>query len=253
MRPIALSAFQPIAIMFSLMLSNAQAHHLWLEQPDVGKKGGVSAKAYFGEFGDNLREISPGRLDRFVKPVAQKTSAKGSEPLQVTASPTGFALSARAAPGESLVIEEPAYPLSERKEGDKTIRTLYVPAARLVVDHSQQAPRLALDLVPTGTRGKKGMEVQAFYKGQPLPKAKIGVNTAAGWSQEHNADEQGKLMVKLPWKGLYVLEVKHADGAGERGGQAYDRASYVTSLTLTRRAGLAPLSPAPETAPKKIN
>ena len=38
---------------------SASAHHLWLE-PD-----GQGAKLYFGEFEGNLREASPGLLDRF--------------------------------------------------------------------------------------------------------------------------------------------------------------------------------------------
>lgn len=243
-----LPTFRTIALISSLlMLGSAQAHHVWIEQD------GKEAKLYFGEFGENLREASPGLLDKFAGPVAHKLTAQGSEPLQAVKTANGFALSAVAARGEALVAEDSAYPISERKEGDKTTRSLYTPAARLVTDYSKQEPRLTLDLVPTGKQDKDGVEVQAFYKGQPLPKARIGVVTAAGWSQEHSADEQGKLMISLPWKGSYVLEVKHADGAGERGAEKYDRASYVTSLTLTQAEGLSALPAVPAAAPNKMN
>lgn len=44
----------------------AQAHHVWLEQDAQG------ATLYFGEFGGNLREASPGLLDKFPGPVARR-------------------------------------------------------------------------------------------------------------------------------------------------------------------------------------
>lgn len=225
----------------------AQAHHVWLE-PD-----GKATKLYFGEFGGNLREASPGLLDKFNKPTAQKLSASGTQDLATSKTANGFAIDARLAKGESLIAQEAAYPISERKEGDKVTRSLYLPAARLVADPARQEPRLTLDLVPTGVQGKDSVQVQAFYQGKPLAKAKVAVVTSAGWQQEHRADEQGRLTVKLPWRGTYVLEVKHADGAGERGADKYDRASYVTSLTLVQAKGVSQLPAPPAAEPNKMN
>lgn len=239
-----LRSFKSIAFVTGMfMLGSAQAHHVWIEQPAAGQKD-KNATFFFGEFGGNLREVSPGRLDNFIKPVALKISSKGEEPLDIQKTPGGFAIAARAAKGESIVAEEPAYPISERKEGETTVRVLYHPAARLVTAFAKQEPRLTLDLVPTGSSGKDSAEFQVFYKGQPLPKAKVEIVSAAGWSQQHRADEQGKLTVRLPWKDTYVLEVKHADSAGTRGADKYDRASYVTSLTVMPAQGLRAL-PAP--------
>lgn len=233
-----------------LGLGPAQAHHVWLEQDTTG------ATLYFGEFGGNLREASPGLLDKFVQPVAQRLVASAGQPAGVTKTANGFAIAARAARGESIVAEEPAYPVSERKEGDKTIRSIYVPAARLVADFARQEPRLTLDLVPTGEAGKEGgVQIQAFYKGQPLPKAKVTVVNVAGWSQEFQTDEAGKFSVKLPWRGTYVLELSHRDtSAGQRAnGDKYDRASYVTSLTVHQPDGLPALAAPPAAPPNKVN
>ena len=47
----------------------AQAHHVWLEQDAAG------ATLYFGEYGENLRETTPGYLDKFVAPTARRVSA----------------------------------------------------------------------------------------------------------------------------------------------------------------------------------
>ena len=52
---------------------SASAHHLWLEADGQG------AKLYFGEFEENLREASPGLLDRFKPlPEAKAVGAAGA-------------------------------------------------------------------------------------------------------------------------------------------------------------------------------
>lgn len=238
---------QRIALAAGLMfLGTANAHQAWIEQNAKG------ATFYFGEFGENLREVSPGLLDKFPMPAAHKISGKAKEVAVVSKTTGGFAISAHAASGESLIVQETSYPSWEQKRGTTTQRGVYMPAARLVTDLNQQAPQLALDLVPTGVNSTGSIELQAFYKGQPLPKAKVVLVTAAGWSQEHYTDEAGKLEVTTPWRGTYVLELAHSDKtAGQRGDEKYDFADYVTSLTLTRSTGLAALpAPAPA-APSK--
>lgn len=229
-----------------LLLGNAHAHQTWIEQNAKG------ATFFFGEFGENLREASPGLLDKFPMPVAHKISAKAKEAAVVTKTPTGFAISARAAKGESLIAEETGYPSWEQKRGTTSQRGVYMPAARLVTDLNPQAPQLTLDLVPTGQNSKGKVEVQAFYKGQPLPKAKVVVVTASGWSQEHHTDDAGKLAISTPWRGTYVLELAHSDKTvGQRGEEKYDFADYVTSLTINQPTGVAALpAPAPATPNK---
>ncbi|WP_374608613.1 DUF4198 domain-containing protein [Diaphorobacter nitroreducens] len=237
------------AITFAAAALTAQAHHVWIEQDTKG------ATLYFGEFGDNLREASPGLLDKFVSPTAQHLSARGERALTPARNASGFALGIRAAKGESIVAEETTYPISENKQGDKVTRSLYQPAARLVTDFSAQKPRLTLDLVPTGKSGKDGVEFQAFYKGQPLPKAKVELVNSSGWAQGHETDAEGKVIARLPWKGTYVLELSHRDTTGgERtGGEKWERASYVTSLTVLQSTGLAALPVPPAAAPNKAN
>lgn len=238
-----------LSLVATLLLSaaTAQSHQVWLEQDASG------AKLYFGEFGDNLREASPGLLDKFVAPTAQRIGTT-AQPLTVNKTTTGFALSAAAAKGESLVAEDTRYPITERKDGDKMIRTAYMPAARLLTTFDKQVPQLPLDVVPTGQHSKDGAEVQVFYKGQVLPKVKVELVTPLGWAKEYKTDEQGKLTVSLPWKGTYVLEAKHADNTGgERttsgGTEKFDRASYVTSLTMTQAEGWPALPASPAAKP----
>jgi len=226
------------------LAGTAQAHQVWLEQTPA------TAQLYFGEFNENLREVSPGLLDRFVQPTATLVTARGEQPLKADKAANGFVLSARAGAGESIVAQDAGYPVRERKEGDKVIRTAWTPAARLLGAGSTAAlaPRLALDIVPTGRAG----EYQVVYAGRPLPKAKVGVAVQSGWGRELHTDDQGIVRLAQPWQGTYVLEVHHVDKTpGERNGKPYDIASYVTTLSLTQTDGLAALPAAPAAAPNK--
>ncbi|MET0334452.1 MAG: DUF4198 domain-containing protein [Rhizobacter sp.] len=238
-----------IALVFAATAVAAQAHHVWIEQDAQG------AKLYFGEFGENMREASPGLLDKFPGPVATRVTADGDSKPAVTKTANGFAIAGRAGKGESIVAEEAGYASYPQKDGDKTIRGIYVPAARLVADFAKQAPKLTLDIVPTGKAGDEGVEFQVVFKGKPLPKAKIEVINTLGWNQEHRSDDNGLFTVKLPWQGTYVLELQHRDNAGgERAsGEKYDRASYVTSLTVLQPSGLPTLPVPPVAAPSKSN
>jgi len=224
--------------------ATAAAHHVWLEQDAQG------ARLHFGEFADNLREGSPGLLDKFGKPRAQIVNARGeAREVALRKQALAFALAATAGAGESLLAEEAGYPAFEKKEGDGVVgRSVWTPAARWVPDLGARAPRLTLDLVPTGSAG----EFAVHYKGQPLPEAPVEVIAPSGWSREARTDKQGRFSIVLPWQGLYALEVKHTDRAGgERDGQRHDVAMFVTTLSFSLAQGLPSPPPPPAAAPNK--
>src|SRR5690349_25172355 len=100
-----------LAAMPSLLASAAQAHQVWLEQDASG------AKLYFGEFGDNLHEVSPGFLDKLTALSATVISSKGEKALESKKDRDGITISGRAGKGESVVAFDPAYPLLENKDG----------------------------------------------------------------------------------------------------------------------------------------
>ncbi|MDQ7968848.1 MAG: DUF4198 domain-containing protein [Oxalicibacterium faecigallinarum] len=228
------------ALMFA---GSAQAHQVWLEQ------NAKSASLYFGEFGENLRETSPGLLDKFVKPSATLIGAKSEQALTLTKGEKSYVLSGRAGKNETIYAEEANYPVIERKEGDKVVsRMIWTPAARLITSNAAVEPKLTLDIVPTGKQG----EFKVTYKGQPLPKAKVGIIVQSGWGKEAYSDEQGLVDFDTPWAGTYVLEVHHTDKTpGERNGAAYDSASFVTTLSLTQPTGVKALPAPPAATPNK--
>ena len=214
----------------------ASAHHLWLEIDGQG------AKLYFGEFADNLREASPGALDK-LQPTAKALSASGERPLKVEKTANSFALSGKLEAGDSVVGEDTRYPSCELNRDGAKSRGIYWPAARFVPDRAPRTPALTLDVVPVA-----GDKFQVVFKGKPLAKAKVSVITPSGWGREERTGEDGTFAIALPWRGAYVFEVQLTDKApGKRGEEAYDQASYVTSLTVLQPQGIEPL-PAPPPA-----
>ena len=225
-----------------LAAGTACAHQIWLQQD------GKAASVYFGEFGDNLREASPGLLDKFRFQSVTWIAPSGSKPLQASKTAGAFILNGKVAAGESIIVEENAYPSWEEKKEGKATRTVWVPAARLIADAKAQAPALTLDLVPTGKPG----QFQVSYRGKPLAQAKVNAVVQSGWGKEAWSDAQGLVSFPLPWKGTYVLEVQHTDQtAGQRGDEDYDKAMYVTSLSLVQPQGVAPLPAGPALPPSQ--
>jgi hypothetical protein len=224
-----------------LWASSASAHHLWLE-PD-----GATAKLYFGEFGENLREASPGLLDRFTPlPEGKVVGAAGVQSLKIEKSPSAFVLSGTIAAGDSVVAEQAR--VTERKQGDKVTRTFGILAARWIPNFSERAPVLALDIVPTGHPGS----FKVVYDGKPLAKAKVELVAESGWKKETHSDEQGAFTVATPWRGTYVIEIEHTDTKpGGEGATAYDRKRSVTALSFRVAEGLAGPPAPPVTVPKR--
>lgn len=223
-----------------LWTTTASAHHLWLEADGSG------AKLYFGEFDENLREASPGLLDRF-KPLPEaKVVGATTQPLKVEKTASAFVLSGTVGAGDSVVAEQAR--VSERKQDGKVVRTLGTLAARWVPDFAERAPVLTLDVVPTGKPGT----FKVVYDGKPLPKAKLELIAESGWKKELQTDEQGAFTAATPWRGTYVIEIEHVDGkAGGEGANAYDRKRFVTSLSFKVAQGLEGPPAPPLTVPKR--
>lgn len=249
----------------------AQAHQIWLEQPE-----GENAVIRFGEFGENLRETSPGLLDNFGSPTAKLFTKNKTRPLTPARAATGFTLPARLAPGESLIAEDALFPIrvsrregpegrgegreargegrgsrGEGREGGRgeppgETRSWYWPAARLITDFSAQLPALALDIVPA----KKAGAFKVTFKDKPLPKTEVQILVQSGWRKKARTNADGEVEFDLPWQGQYVIEVSHVDRApGERKGEKYDAINYVTTLTLVQSSGAAPLPAGPAAKP----
>lgn len=218
---------------------SAAAHQVWIEQK------GAKASFYFGEFGDNLREVSPGLLDRIPGFEPKLLGASGETALKAAKGEKSYALDGTAGKGESIVATVTDYPAFERKKDDKPVRTVWTPAARFIADFEARTPSLALDIVPTGKKVDGKVEFQVTYQGKPLPKAEVEIVALSGWGLERKTGEDGTFAAAFPWKGHYVIEVKHTDETpGTRKDEAYDAAMFVTSLSFAKADGLdSPAAP----------
>jgi hypothetical protein len=222
----------------------AAAHQIWLEQD------ARAARLYFGEFGDNLREASPGLLDKFGQPTARLISAGEERPVPLTKTAGAIVLSATARTGQSIVVEDTRYPIIERRDGDKKLRKLWTPAARHVTGFAELAPKLVLDVLPAGKPGT----VLVLFRDKRLPKAKVVLMVPSGWTREAQTDDEGKVSFPTPWKGTYLVYVHHEEAKpgkrpGPQGDEAYDAASFSTTLSFVSRTGLPALPPPPPAPP----
>lgn len=220
-------------------VTTAHAHQVWLENV------GGQARLHFGEFNENLRETSPGALDKFkgVPTLEQQRTGAAAQPVQGQLGKDAFNYTVAGTPQTLFVA--PTYPLIDRSKRNLPAM-VWQPSARWVASLAQPvAPTAPLDLVPTGKPG----ELKVVYKGAPLPKAKVQLAAPSGWTREAEAGEDGTVTFVTPWKGQYVAEVKHSDKTpGEAQGEKYGEASYVTTLTFVLTDGMA--SPALPEPPK---
>jgi hypothetical protein len=219
---------RPMAVAFvlSAVSSAASAHFLWIEPAEDG------AQMYYGEFEENLREASPGLLDRLTPlPEARIAGAEGPA-LTVQKTPSAFALKGKVVATDSIVAQQAR--VTERKQGEKTTRTLGRLAARAIPDWNERPAVLALDVLPAGKPGA----IRVVYEGKPLPKAKLEVIAQSGWKREYQTDDHGAVEVALPWRGAYVIEVQHLDPTpGKHGDEAYDGKRLVSTLSFRMTDG----------------
>lgn len=215
---------------------SAQAHQIWIEPT------GKTYSLHFGEYDENLKEVSPGLLDKLPQPVVVSVVAGEEKPLVAIKSKDGFSLDAKTGKAEALVVEVRNYPVFERKSGEQVTRSKWVPAARHISSFAVQVPRNMLDVVPNGGPGK----FKLFFRAQPLAKAKLTLVAPNGWQKQLQSNEQGEFEVHTLWQGIYLIEIAHKEMvAGEIDGEKYDSASFTSTVSFTQLTGPATVRPEP--------
>ena len=141
----------------------AQAHQVWLEH------SGSQAKLHFGEYNDNVRETSPGLLDKFKGvPVLEQTVAGATQ--RVEGQLTKEAFTYTTAPNAETLFADAAYPLIDRTKANLP-PLLWKPTARWVASLAKPvAPTATLDLVPTGKPG----QLKVVFHGAPAAQGQGG-------------------------------------------------------------------------------
>lgn len=167
--------------------TTAQAHQVWLEN------AGGQARLHFGEFNDNLRETSPGSLDKFKGvPVLEQRAGTASQKVEGKLTKDAFAYTVTG--NADTLFAAATYPLIDRSK--RNLPAMYwQPSARWVASLAQPVtPGQTLDLVPTGKPG----QLKVVFNGNPLPKAKVQLVSPAGWSREAESAADGTVEFLTP-------------------------------------------------------
>ncbi|MDM0035045.1 DUF4198 domain-containing protein [Variovorax sp. J22P271] len=196
----------------SLVLSGAaHAHFVWLEPAAAGGE----AKAYFGEWADDLRETEAGHLKLVAAPRAVAADGKQAP---ATRHSDHFSVPAGASGDARLV---------GGYVSDKGVVSLY--QAR--TGRTETTARHALELVPQAP-GSNGFTL--LLNGKPLAKTKVVVFGPPKWEKSFYSDDAGQLTLQTPWPGQYVAEVSHTDkdAAGSWDGKPYTQTRHVATLSF---------------------
>ena len=208
------------AVLLLALSETAQAHFLWLERDGDGP-----ARAYFGEWIDDIREKTGGLLDRFKAPRAFLGTS--SEQLPVKRNDNHLEINAK---GRGDV--DSSVPSREDKEKGGVTKTIYYAKA----GRTETAAKLDLELVPTTADGNTFVLI---FSGAPLPKAELTIIGPSKWEKPLVTDEQGRVTLPTPWAGRYVLEVTHFDEkAGGSGEEKFSRTRHISSLSFVQQSGI---------------
>jgi len=201
----------------------AHAHYVWLERGGEGP-----ARAYFGEWVDDIREKTGGLLDRFKAP--RVFLGASNEPLQVKRNENNLEVAAKG-PSDVRFVENGIPPRDDKEKGGKTRTIYYVKHGR-----SETAAKLDLELVPTEPNGKTSV---LMFFGKPLSKIELTMIGPPKWEKKLTTDDQGRVALPMPWAGRYVLEVMHFDektgGADE---EKFRRTRHISSVSFAQEDGI---------------
>jgi len=202
------------AVMSGLLSFNVAAHSLWLE-------GDINAsKLYFGEYGENLREPSPGRLDSIIAPIATVIDATGAERfVNASRNDNHFDIPS----GTAVLVQTLKQPVREPQAENSTPAQKRFFYARLGKGGS-----LPLDILQPSVN-----LLRLSFMGKPLAKTEIVITAPSGWQKNLHTDENGEAGFSLPEPGLYVAEARHTlDNPGEFDGKAYAIEIHIVTLSI---------------------
>ena len=212
-----------ILIAVTLLVTSARAHYVWLERDGEGP-----ARAYLGEWIDDIREKSGGMLDRIKAPKVFLGAGTDALPVKRNDNNLEFPTKGR---GDVRLMDD-SMPSREDKEKGGATKTIYYAKA----GRSETAAKLDLELVPTTPNGNTLVVV---FLGAPLPKAEVTIVGPSKWQKPLTSDAKGQITLPTPWAGRYVLEVTHFDEkAGGSGAEKFNRTRHISSLSFVQQSGL---------------
>lgn len=211
-----------VAGALSLIAGPVSAHSVWIEQDSKGQ-----ARAYFGEWDENVREKTGALLDRISNPKAFLSDP--AKTLTITREPDHLKIEGQVREDVRL-LDNGTAPRDDRQAGGKTLTLFEAKSGRRSLRSV-----LDLELVPTAPGASTFV---LMLRGVPLPKTAVKVFGPPRWEKELRTDDQGRLTIP-PWAGRYVVEVVHVEAKpGVMDGVAYDRIRHVSTLSVVSTGGI---------------
>ncbi len=199
------------------------AHYVWLE-----RDGNGPARAYLGEWIDDVREKSGGMLDRIKAP--RVFLGASSDPLPVKRNENSLEINIKGH-GDVRLVESSMPPREDKEKGGTTKTIYYAKAGR-----AETSAMLDLEMVPTAPDGNTF--VLTFF-GKPLGKTEVIIVGPPKWQKPLTTDENGQVTLPTPWVGRYVLEVIHFDDkSGGNGNERFTRTRHISSLSFVQQRGI---------------
>jgi hypothetical protein len=171
-----------VTLVFALS-NNVHAHFVWLERDDDGP-----ARAYFGEWIDDIREKTGGLLDRFKAPRAFLGTSADLLPVKRNENNLEFNVKGRG----DVRFEDSSVPPREDKEKGGITKTIYYAKAGRA---ETAAAKLDFELVPTAANGNTFVLV---FLGAPLPKTELTIIGPPKWEKKLTTDDKGEVTLPTP-------------------------------------------------------
>ena len=225
----------------------AEAHYLWIETaaPAESQKP-RTVRVYYGEFEESLRERAGGRLDEVGKIQAWVTGPEQTQ-LEVACEKQdeyfeGVIPEKGGSHTVLVQLQELNRPVQDwRKYSIGIVKPNFYASALALgegdagsVDRTLDVPAVRTTLGVYPLRVGSDLVLQVFFRGKPLPQAKVNVHAQNGWSKELNTDASGGVHVAAPWAGQYVIEVIHLEHTpGEFQGASYEAVRHRATFTWT--------------------
>jgi uncharacterized GH25 family protein len=211
-----------VVLVTLFLVSSVRAHYVWLERDGDGP-----ARAYLGEWVDDIREKTGGMLDRIKAPRVLLGANTESLPVKRNENNLEFQTKGR---GDVRLVEDSMPPREDKEKGCITKTIYYAKAGR-----SETAAKLDLEFVPTAPNGNI---LVLMFRGAPLPKAEVTIVGPSKWQKPLVTNDKGQITLPTPWAGRYVLEVTHFDEKAGGDNEKFDRMRHISSLSFVHRDGI---------------
>jgi hypothetical protein len=201
----------------------AHAHYVWLERDRDGP-----ARAYFGEWIDDVREKSGGLLGRIKAP--QVFLGANNEPLSVKRNENNLEIAAHG-DGDLRLVDNSMVPREDKEKGGTTKTIYHARGGR-----AETVGKLELEIVPLKASDNL---FTVLFAGAPLPKAEVTVAGPPKWERRLTTDDKGRITVPTPWAGRNVLKVTYFDEKpGGSEGEKFNRTRHISSLSFVQQNGI---------------